>query len=131
MMRLVSTATATLVLVNLAVADDGRGLYLEHCASCHGVRLEGQPDWRVRKPDGRLPAPPHDSSGHTWHHSDRALARIVRDGLQTFAPGYETDMPAFRDRLTDVEITSIIEFLKESWPERERAYQRARTEVDP
>ena len=44
----------------------GKRIYAEHCASCHGANLEGQPNWRIRKPDGRMPAPPHDSSGHTW-----------------------------------------------------------------
>ena len=26
-----------------------------------------------RLPNGRLPAPPHDVSGHTWHHPDQVL----------------------------------------------------------
>ena len=43
----------------------GKAVYAERCASCHGARLEGQPDWQSRKPDGRMPAPPHDASGHT------------------------------------------------------------------
>ena len=128
---LLTLATTALTLVNAVVADEGRALYLEHCASCHGAQLEGQPDWMTRKPDGRLPAPPHDASGHTWHHSDRALITIIRDGLQAFAPSYETDMPAFGDRLTDARILAVVDYLKESWPEREQAYQRARTETDP
>ncbi len=37
---------------------NGRALYMEHCASCHGARLEGQPNWRSAGPDGVLPAPP-------------------------------------------------------------------------
>lgn len=56
----------------------GKQLYMEHCASCHGRNLEGQPDWRRQLPSGRMPAPPHDASGHTWHHGDRTLARITR-----------------------------------------------------
>ncbi len=43
----------------------GHLLYLAHCASCHGANLEGEPRWKVRRDDGRLPAPPHDASGHT------------------------------------------------------------------
>ena len=56
-----------------AQVAEGRAVYAAQCASCHGANLEGQPDWRVRLPNGRLPAPPHDASGHTWHHPDKAL----------------------------------------------------------
>lgn len=109
---------------------DGRALYGENCAACHGADLEGQPDWKTLLPSGRLPAPPHDASGHTWHHSDAQLLRIIRDGLAAIAPGYETDMPAFGDVLTDTEIVAILDFIKSTWPERERAYQQARTRAE-
>ena len=115
-----------LLISSSAFGQDGRALYLERCASCHGVNLEGQPDWMVRKPDGKLPAPPHDASGHTWHHSDEQLLRIVRDGLATIAPGYKTDMPAFGGDLTDAQIIAILDYVKSTWPEREREFQAAR-----
>lgn len=110
---------------------DGAELYATHCASCHGVGLEGQPDWRNRRPDGKLPAPPHDASGHTWHHSDRQLMTIVRDGLAAIVPGYETDMPAYGTVLSDAEIRSILQYVKDAWPEHERRYQSARSAGDP
>ena len=56
----------------------GRQLYVAHCASCHGANLEGQANWQTRRPDGKLPAPPHDATGHTWHHADRVLFDITR-----------------------------------------------------
>ncbi|WP_353937965.1 cytochrome c [uncultured Sulfitobacter sp.] len=56
----------------------GQQLYADNCASCHGASLEGQPDWRRRLDTGRMPAPPHDDSGHTWHHSDRMLFQITK-----------------------------------------------------
>lgn len=118
---------ATVLLATPSIAEEvGRTLYLDHCASCHGVNLEGQPDWMLRKPDGKLPAPPHDSSGHTWHHSDTQLLTIVRDGLGAIAPGYETDMPAFGATLRDDQIVAILNFIKSSWPERQRDFQSAR-----
>src|SRR5690606_30865838 len=61
-----------------AVTALGQKVYAAQCAACHGARLEGQPNWRVRGPDGRLPAPPHDASGHTWHHPDELLFRITK-----------------------------------------------------
>jgi mono/diheme cytochrome c family protein len=55
----------------------GKVVYKEHCASCHGANLEGQPNWRHRLPNGRMPAPPHDPTGHTWHHSDKQLFEMT------------------------------------------------------
>lgn len=105
----------------------GAELYAEHCASCHGKNLEGQVDWMKRLPSGRLPAPPHDASGHTWHHSDEQLFTITKDGMAAILPDYENDMPAFRDVLTDAKIRDVLAFIKSTWPERERAYQGGRS----
>jgi mono/diheme cytochrome c family protein len=98
----------------------GEKLYAQHCASCHGAKLEGQPDWRRRLPNGRLPAPPHDESGHTWHHPDRVLFGITRDGLvPPYAPqDYESDMPAFRGKLSDEEIWAVLAYIKTYWTSR-------------
>ena len=96
----------------------GRDIYAAQCAACHGTRLEGQPDWQVRLPDGRLPAPPHDASGHTWHHPDSQLFAMTKYGIEPFAPkGYESDMPAFRDILTDTEIAAALAYIKSRWPQ--------------
>lgn len=112
-------------------ADPGRQLYVANCSQCHGANLEGQADWKRPGPSGRMPAPPHDASGHTWHHADKQLARIILDGLAALAPGYESDMPPFRGRLSETEVAKILAYLKGSWPSREREYQQARTEQDP
>lgn len=101
----------------------GQELYAENCASCHGANLEGQPDWKRRLPNGRMPAPPHDASGHTWHHPDQDLFLITREGVDAIVPGYESDMPAFRDILTDDEIRAVLAYIKNTWPERERQFQ--------
>lgn len=79
------------VLVRSGEASEGRELYAANCASCHGANLEGHPDWMKRLPSGRLPAPPHDETGHTWHHSDKQLSTIVKFGLGAISPGYESD----------------------------------------
>lgn len=104
--------------------ERGRTVYTQNCASCHGARLEGQPDWRSRRADGRLPAPPHDASGHTWHHSDEQLFGITKHGLAPYVqPGYESDMPAYEGTLSDSDIWAVLAFIKSTWPARERAYQ--------
>jgi mono/diheme cytochrome c family protein len=95
----------------------GQKIYAQHCAACHGARLEGQPDWRSRLANGRMPAPPHDDSGHTWHHRDEVLFGITKHGLvPPYAPtGYESDMPAFGGVLTDSEIRSVLAYIASSW----------------
>ncbi|MBU1307798.1 MAG: c-type cytochrome [Alphaproteobacteria bacterium] len=129
-MRIILAIVALSLSIAPSIAQtarpDGAVLYQDNCGRCHGGSLEGQPDWMTRLPNGRLPAPPHDSSGHTWHHSDDQLLRIIRDGLAAIAPGYETDMPAFGNSLTDEEIIAILDFIKQDWPERERSYQQKR-----
>lgn len=94
----------------------GERVYRDHCAACHGTDLEGQPQWQTPRPDGRLPAPPHDESGHTWHHADEVLFRITKDGVSALVPGYESDMPAYAAVLTDEEIWSVLAFIKSRWP---------------
>ena len=110
-------------------STEGRQLYLDNCAACHGETLEGQPQWRERLPNGRMPAPPYDETGHTWHHSDEQLFRITHDGVAAIVGGnYESDMPAFGDMLTDDEIEAILDYIKSTWPERARAYQEQMSE---
>jgi mono/diheme cytochrome c family protein len=95
----------------------GGKLYAEHCAVCHGANLEGQPDWRSRLPNGKLPAPPHDESGHTWHHTDEVLFAITKYGMNwPNAPkDYQSDMPVFGETLSDQEIWAVLAFIKSHW----------------
>jgi mono/diheme cytochrome c family protein len=124
-----SGAAAETDPVNAKQVAKGRSSYLENCASCHGVKLEGQPDWRSRKPDGKLPAPPHDASGHTWHHPDNILLRIIKEGTAAIVgQGYKSDMPGFKDLLSDEEILTALEFIKSDWPERQRKFQKRRSQ---
>jgi len=104
-----------------ALVERGQALYAEHCASCHGANLEGQADWRQRKADGRLPAPPHDETGHTWHHPDQVLVALTRDGPAAFAEsGYRSDMPGFAELLSEEEIVAVLSYIKSRWPEHIR-----------
>ena len=109
----------------------GSAIYAQHCASCHGKELEGQADWQTPGANGRLPAPPHDASGHSWHHADGDLFLITKKGLAAIVPGYESDMPAFEGVLTDAQIEAVLAFIKSTWPERERGYQAARSRTQP
>ena len=113
------------------IVGQGRLIYDAQCASCHGANLEGQPDWQTLLPSGRLPAPPHDAGGHTWHHPDRILFRIVKEGIEAVVGGgYESDMPGFGDILSDAEIEAALAYIKSTWPERERSYQERVSEAE-
>lgn len=105
----------------------GEQIYAAHCATCHGANLEGQPNWMERKPNGRLPAPPHDVSGHTWHHPDQQLMLITKKGLSAVVPGYQSDMPAFESVLSDAEIAAVLAFIQSRWPQDTRERQKALT----
>jgi len=95
----------------------GQGVYGAQCARCHGSDLEGQPNWQDRLANGRLPAPPHDASGHTWHHPDAQLFDITKHGLAPYAPaGYQSDMPAFDGTLSDEQIAAVLAYIKSRWP---------------
>jgi mono/diheme cytochrome c family protein len=103
----------------------GAAVYRQYCASCHGAKLEGRPNWRTRKANGRLPAPPHDESGHTWHHPDDQLFRLTKLGVKPpLAPGgYQSDMPAFGPILKDEQIWAVLAFIKSRWSMEIRARQ--------
>jgi len=103
----------------------GAAVYRQHCASCHGAKLEGQPRWKERKPDGKLPAPPHDETGHTWHHADEQLFRLTKTGVKPpLAPeGYRSDMPGYDGVLSDEQIWAVLAFIKRKWPAHIRARQ--------
>lgn len=102
----------------------GERVYAENCASCHGANLEGQPNWRRLNENGRLPAPPHDATGHTWHHDDATLFGITKLGTKEFTGlPIESDMPAFKDVLSDAEIRAVLAYIKSRWPARVRQQQ--------
>ena len=101
---------------NRELVARGEPLYRQHCASCHGAKLEGQPNWTSRDERGRLPAPPHDDSGHTWHHDDQVLFEVTKYGIGRHAPaGYESDMPAFKKTMSDAEIIATLAYIKSRW----------------
>ena len=96
----------------------GQQVYTDQCAACHGANLEGQPNWQSPGLDGLMPAPPHDETGHTWHHTTELLFAITKYGIVEAAnlEGYESAMPAYDGVLTDGEIGAVLAFIKSQWP---------------
>jgi mono/diheme cytochrome c family protein len=101
----------------------GAAVYETNCAACHGANLEGQPDWRVSDEDGRLPAPPHDETGHTWHHDGDTLFRLTKYGVGALIndPDYVSNMPVYEGVLSDQEIIAALSYIKSTWPDDIRA----------
>lgn len=128
---------ATVLFGKAALAQDtafGRDLYDQHCAACHGANLEGAPDWQEQGPEGRFPAPPHDETGHTWHHGDAMLFDYTSRGGQAYLADlgvtFDSGMPAFGAILSDAEIKAILAFIRSTWPEEMRAFQAERTAAE-
>ena len=97
----------------------GQKIYLQNCASCHGVKLEGQKNWQTRDDEGYLLAPPHDETGHTWHHNDEYLFLMTKYGIEKIiGKKYLNNMPAYEDILSDKEIIAVLSFIKSSWPKK-------------
>ena len=104
---------------NYDIVELGKTVYFQNCASCHGVKLEGQKDWMSRLPNGLMPAPPHDETGHTWHHSDKYLFMITKYGIEDIiGQKYPNNMPVYKDILSDKEIISVLSYIKSTWSGR-------------
>ncbi len=111
----------------------GQVLYAENCASCHGTNLEGQPNWRTPDENGILPAPPHDETGHTWHHDSVFLFQYVKFGGQAVmdamnVANFTSGMPEFGGTLSDDQIIDILAYIQSTWPEQAQQVQASRTQ---
>jgi len=96
----------------------GKRVYDANCAACHGINGEGQPNWKVPV-NGVFPAPPHDGSGHTWHHPDQVLLEVIAKG----GAMPNSAMPAYADILTEEERAAVLEYIKTFWGKQEIEFQ--------
>jgi len=116
--------TAGMDAGNAELVALGKPLYDANCASCHGLNLEGQANWRVPLPAGGLPAPPHDETGHTWHHPDKLLFDYTKFGGARIAPpDFKSNMPGFEETLSDKEIWAVLSYIESRWPDDVRKRQ--------
>ncbi len=113
---------------NLELVAQGELIYKQSCAACHGVNLEGQNNWRSPDEEGFLPAPPHDESGHTWHHRDELLFDLTKFGSAAFAgENFKSRMPQFEGLLSDEDIIAVLSYIKSTWPQE---IQKRHDELD-
>lgn len=139
MLGLLFAASATVAAVGApsSPASDetrlGQSIYGQYCASCHGKDGEGAPGWQKPDEKGELPAPPHNSDGHTWRHSDAELYEMIAKGWRD--PFNQTDrltMPAFEQVLNEDKINAVIAYLKTLWTPEQQQFQLEKTqEISP
>lgn len=109
----------------------GQQVYQTTCAVCHGANAHGAANWLTPDAQGNFLAPPHDDNGHTWHHSDRVLYEMIRDGMRDpLRPNSAIRMPAFGNRLTDEEIRAVLLYFRSLWSSEHREYQWEQTVDD-
>ena len=93
----------------------GKVLYEQHCASCHMVNLVGAADWKGVNKDGHRKAPPLNGTGHTWHHNDEILHKIIKLGFAKLINNYEGKMYGFGEKINDEGIDNVLSYIKSYW----------------
>ncbi len=101
--------------------ERGADLYQTYCRTCHGGASGG------RISDS---PPPHNSNGHTWHHSDCQLIDTVMNGspmgqMMRLMPGGEDAraMPLFVNTLSEQDVEAILAYVKTWWRQAQRDHQ--------
>ena len=89
----------------------GKTVFQNNCAQCHGMNAEGNADWKTPLPDGSYPPPPLNGSAHAWHHSMSVIKRTIDYGG---VPVGGT-MPGFKDKLTDDEKNAAVAYFQSFW----------------
>ena len=117
-----SDATSVTGVSPTPIPRTGQEIFASTCAACHGAAGEGQPNWHIRNEDGTLPAPPLNGTGHTWHHPDGWLYRVVSQGGKIqespSVPGFKSAMPAFGETFSHDEIIDVLTYVKSLWGDK-------------
>jgi mono/diheme cytochrome c family protein len=98
----------------------GAAVYAAHCAGCHGADLKGG---TAQTPGV---APPLDTSGHAWLHSDATLFRMVKYGIANcLGDATAPAMPRFAEQFDDRSVQAVLAFVKSRWSAAVRVVQNA------
>jgi mono/diheme cytochrome c family protein len=103
------------VVSDPAQVTQGRALFAQLCARCHGAQAVGQdplhPFGSADRKVGFV-APALNGRGHASLHAPRELFALIKDGGSI--PG--SPMPAWGAQLSDAQITAVIAYLYGLWP---------------
>ncbi len=91
----------------------GKVLFLNHCASCHGEAAESTPDWRKTDANGNYPPPPLNGTAHAWHHPLAILEQTIATGGIPLGGV----MPGFASTLNEDEARATIAYFQDFWPD--------------
>ena len=112
-----NSAAVAINLDDPQLVATGEDVYNTYCAACHGFDLEGEANWQQPNADGSFRAPPHDETGHTWHHNDSYLIESIKLGGVRLEPNIGVSaMPAYEGVLSDEQIAAVLAYIKSSWP---------------
>lgn len=100
------------------VPPDGRSLYVEHCATCHGENGDGN---GILAPMLEQKPRSFREGGFSFGNSADAIYRTVTAGIPN-----RSRMPGFRGVLTDDERRAVVSFVKTMTPAEEAAAVEAR-----
>lgn len=97
---------------------EGKDIFANNCASCHGFKAEKTLTWKKKLEDGSYPPPPLNDKAHAWHHPYSQLHEIIKNG----GSSYGGAMPAFKDKLNDSQIDSAISYFQSFWADKYYGY---------
>jgi mono/diheme cytochrome c family protein len=92
-----------------ASIEEGRKLYLRHCASCHGGSGKGDGSMALA---GGTPA---NLTDEAWDHgsSDGEIYVVIRDGTSS-------DMESYKDKLTEKQMWQLVNYIRSLGPKPEK-----------
>ena len=90
-----------LAIPTLALAADGKVIFGDHCASCHGL------DGRARTPAGRKVGAKDLATSKA---TDEEMTRLIQNGMRD-ANG-AARMPSFSDRLDAAAVSAVVAYVK-------------------
>ena len=59
--------------------------------------------------------PPLNGTGHAWHHSDKLLHGIIKNGIGFYVKDYKGKMNGFGEVLNDEQIDLVLGYIKSYW----------------
>ena len=89
---------ATPIETKFAFSESPRTLFINNCARCHGG------DGKAQTEQGKANDTPNISGGKLRSRSTKRLTNIITNG--------DGDMPAFGKKLTKVQISSLVNYVR-------------------